>query len=53
MQAPALGRKRAKTVLGLALVTIGFLIPTGADKQLQTFLVTLSPDWRTTLTTRS
>lgn len=46
------GGKRAKAILGLVLIAIGFLIITGADKQLETLLVTLSPDWLTALTTR-
>jgi cytochrome c biogenesis protein CcdA len=41
-----------KAVLGGLLVIIGFLILTGLDKYLETFLVDVSPMWLTRLTTR-
>lgn len=41
-----------KAVLGSLLVVIGFLILTGLDKNLETFLVDVSPMWLTRLTTR-
>jgi cytochrome c-type biogenesis protein len=39
-------------VLGLLLLVIGFLIISGTDKTLETFLVDVSPEWLTNLTTR-
>ncbi|MBI3701787.1 MAG: cytochrome c biogenesis protein CcdA [Afipia sp.] len=44
--------KNAKTVLGNLLVLIGLLILSGLDKNLETILVNISPDWLTNLTTR-
>ncbi|MHC2791160.1 cytochrome c-type biogenesis protein [Mesorhizobium jarvisii] len=41
-----------KAVLGGLLVAVGFLILTGLDKNLETFLVDVSPMWLTRLTTR-
>lgn len=41
-----------KWILGLVLVVFGGLILTGLDKGLQTFLVSVSPEWLTALTTR-
>jgi cytochrome c-type biogenesis protein len=41
-----------KSVLGLLLLVIGILIISGADKALETFLVDVSPEWLTDLTTR-
>lgn len=41
-----------KSVLGLLLLVIGVLIVSGADKALETFLVDVSPQWLTSLTTR-
>lgn len=41
-----------KSLLGWLLVLVGLLILTGFDKRIETFLVTISPDWLTTLTTR-
>ena len=41
-----------KSVLGLLLLVIGVLIISGADKALETFLVDVSPEWLTNLTTR-
>ena len=57
----ALKRRRAqlaktgtlgKRALGCALALFGVLILTGADKQLEAFLVAASPEWLTNLTTR-
>jgi cytochrome c biogenesis protein CcdA len=57
----ALRRRRAqlaktgnfgKRALGCALILFGVLILSGADKQLETYLVAASPDWLTRLTTR-
>lgn len=44
----AAGRK----VLGGALVAIGLLVATGLDRQLETYLVGIAPDWLNELTTR-
>ena len=44
--------KGGKTLLGALLLAVGLLIATGADKQLETFLVDISPQWLTNLTTR-
>ena len=41
-----------KSALGLLLLVIGFLIISGTDKTLETFLVDVSPEWLTNLTTR-
>jgi cytochrome c biogenesis protein CcdA len=41
-----------KAILGVLLVVIGVLILTGLDKDLETFLVNVSPMWLTRLTTR-
>jgi len=40
-----------KLVLGAVLVVIGLLILTGLDKQIEAYLVAISPAWLTTLTT--
>jgi len=40
-----------KLVLGGILVVAGLLILTGGDKVVETFLVNISPEWLTTLTT--
>ena len=44
--------KGGKMLLGALLLAVGLLIATGADKQLETFLVDISPQWLTNLTTR-
>lgn len=44
--------KGLKQVLGLMLAAIGLLIVTGLDKQLETWLVEMSPAWLTSLTTQ-
>ncbi len=41
-----------KRVMALVLAGIGVLILIGADKTLETWLVAISPEWLTTLTTR-
>jgi hypothetical protein len=41
-----------KSALGLFLLVIGLLIISGADKTFETFLVDVSPEWLTSLTTR-
>lgn len=42
----------ARRLLGLATILIGFLILTGADHSLETYLTQVSPDWLVNLTTR-
>jgi cytochrome c-type biogenesis protein len=44
--------KGGKMLLGALLVAVGLLIATGADKRLETYLVDVSPEWLTNLTTR-
>jgi cytochrome c-type biogenesis protein len=44
--------KGGKMLLGAVLVAVGLLVASGADKQLEAFLVNASPDWLTRLTTR-
>ncbi len=44
--------KTGKTIFGLMMVTIAAMILSGADKPLEAWLVHISPDWLTTLTTR-
>jgi cytochrome c biogenesis protein CcdA len=44
--------KGGKMLLGAVLVAVGLLVASGADKQLEAFLVNASPDWLTGLTTR-
>ena len=46
------GGTHGKRILGLILVAFGVLILTGLDKGLQTYLVSVSPEWLTALTTR-
>src|SRR5713101_2633080 len=41
-----------KAILGVLLVAIGFLILTGLDRELEAFLVNISPMWLTQLPTR-
>ena len=41
-----------KSALGLFLLVAGMFVVTGADKALETFLVEVSPEWLTNLTTR-
>lgn len=52
--ATRLGKRLAgwgKPALGAILVTVGILVLTGLDKQIEAALVTLSPEWLTALTT--
>ncbi|HUU67545.1 MAG TPA: cytochrome c biogenesis protein CcdA [Methyloceanibacter sp.] len=44
--------KGGKMLLGALLVAVGLLVATGVDKRLETFLVNISPEWLTQLTTR-
>ncbi len=44
--------KGLKGVLGLLLASAGLLILTGLDKRLEAWLVDMSPEWLTALTTR-
>jgi hypothetical protein len=44
--------KGGKMLLGALLLAVGLLIATGADKRLETYLVDISPQWLTNLTTR-
>ena len=44
--------KGAKAALGLTLVLVGFAILTGYEKTIETALVSASPDWLATITTR-
>ena len=44
--------KTGKIVLGLIMVCVAILILTGMDKHLEAWLVQISPDWLTALTTR-
>jgi hypothetical protein len=44
--------KSGKIVLGGVLVVMGALMLSGLDKQVETFLVEVSPAWLTELTTR-
>lgn len=44
--------KRAKQALGALLLGLGVMIVTGADKTLEAWLVSASPEWVTQLTTR-
>lgn len=44
--------KSGKMLLGVLLVVVGLLVATGADKRVETFLVDISPQWLTELTTR-
>ena len=44
--------KAGKMALGAVLVTVGILIVSGLDRNLETFLVAVSPEWLTQLTTR-
>ena len=46
------GSKSAKIGLGLLLVSLGGLIVSGLDKEVETLLVEISPRWLTDLTTR-
>lgn len=41
-----------RAALGGALVILGLMIATGADRVIEAFLVSVSPDWLTRLTTR-
>ena len=42
----------AKSVLGVALLAIGFLVLSGYDKAAEAALLGAMPDWLTVLTTR-
>lgn len=44
--------KGGKMLLGVVLVAVGLLVATGADKALETYLVSVSPEWLNNLTTR-
>jgi cytochrome c-type biogenesis protein len=44
--------KGGKMLLGALLLAVGLLVATGADKRLETFLLDVSPQWLTDLTTR-
>ena len=44
--------KAGKTLLGIALIAVAVMILSGADKPVETWLVDVSPDWLTRLTTR-
>jgi cytochrome c-type biogenesis protein len=44
--------KSGKHLLGGILVVLGVLILTGLDKSLEAFMVQISPEWLTNLTTR-
>ncbi len=44
--------KRLKQAMGLVFLAIGLLIVSGADKSVETALVSASPEWLTDLTTR-
>ncbi len=44
--------KGGKMLLGVLLVAVGLLVATGVDKRLETFLVDISPDWLTNVTTQ-
>ena len=44
--------KGGKMLLGALLLAVGLLIATGADKRLEAYLVDISPQWLTNLTTR-
>lgn len=41
-----------KIILGCILLVAGLLILTGQDKLVEVYLVSISPDWLTVLTTR-
>jgi cytochrome c-type biogenesis protein len=44
--------KGVKIALGVFLIATGLLIVTGLDKRVETFLVNVSPDWLSDITTR-
>ena len=44
--------KTGKMILGMIMLSIAVLILTGMDKHLEAWLVEISPDWLTALTTR-
>ena len=46
-----LAGKGTKIIFGLFMMSIGVLILTGLDKNLESFLVAISPDWLTKITT--
>jgi cytochrome c biogenesis protein CcdA len=41
-----------KTTMGIAMIVVGLLVLSGEDKRLEAYLVSISPDWLTSLTTR-
>jgi hypothetical protein len=41
-----------KKVLGIILLAAGLLILTGLDKSFETWILDISPEWLTNLTTR-
>jgi len=44
--------KLGKSLLAVLLLAIGITILTGADRSIETWILSISPDWLTTLTTR-
>lgn len=44
--------KYGKSLLGAALVIVGMVILTGAERSIETWILSVSPDWLTALTTR-
>ncbi len=44
--------QKGRIVMGWSLLVVGLLVLTGFDKQIEIWLVELSPDWLTNLTTR-
>jgi hypothetical protein len=44
--------KLGKSILGGLLLLLGVAILTGLDKSFEAFVVRISPDWLTNLTTR-
>jgi cytochrome c biogenesis protein CcdA len=46
------GSAKAKKILGYMLILIAVLVLTGADKQVEIFLLSITPDWLNDLTTR-
>jgi hypothetical protein len=44
--------KVGKRILGAILLFVGLLIISGLDKQVETLIVTSTPDWLISLTTR-
>ncbi|MGC6247680.1 cytochrome c biogenesis CcdA family protein [Bisgaard Taxon 45] len=44
--------QKGRILMGWSLLAVGFLVLTGFDKQIEIWLVELSPEWLTDLTTR-